>query len=528
MRHHISIFITIIAAFMLMSCSANDAPDNRKISDDAPIIRLMDADARGLDPQIMSDLSSVRVAMDQFEGLTRYDENGHVILGLAKKMQVSADGLIWHFTLREGVQFSDGQKIMAAHFARGFARIMDEKSASPHRALFGIIKSVEPQGADQIVIKLYQPFPALPQLLAHPAMAALPFHRIDAVGDKWTQDRPMVGSGPYILSSWQLNQKLSLVINPQYHGSRPKNNGVDWTPSDNKQTAMRRILARQADISGDYPESRQEWLQKNYPQLVRISPYIGSYYFVFNLRKTPFNDARVRRALSMAVNRQWMSEKMLGGNGANISNQPAYGVVPPSLYDGAAYRPYWANWPMEMRRTEARKLLSAAGYGPNNPLSFDIRYNSSSEHRRAAVAMATMWRDIGVDAKNLNSEASLHFDMLRRGDFALARSGWIADYAAPENFLAIHQTTSGSQNYTGYNNPAFVNALEMAVAEGNEKKRMAAMQYAEKIMMDDNIVIPLYFYISRALVQPYIRGYEDNPANIHPSQFIWRTKEAMK
>jgi len=501
-------------ALMLTACGDNGIGKR----DPQTIIRLTEADSRGLDPQIVSDLASIRIAADLFEGLTRFNASGIAEAGLAEKWAVSADGLRWTYQLRPALQFSDGSPIAASVFPRAFDRIIDEKSGSPHSALFGIIEKIAAPDDRTVVVSLKNPFPQLPALLAHPAMAALPFHRIDTKGPEWTADRPLVSSGAYRLTEWRLNQRLTLESNPQWHDGRPRTARIFWQPMDNLNSAMRLVLAGGADTAGEYTPGRHHWLRQHHPDLVRNSPYLGTYYFAFNTRQPPFDDARVRRALSMAIDRDWMARKMV-----DAGNQPAWGLLPPGLDGGTPYRPTWAEAAPAARLQQARALLAEAGYGPERPLRFEIRFNSSIEHRQAAVAMATMWRQLGVDARLLNSEASLHFDSLKRADFEFARSGWIADLPAPENFLAVHRSDAGAQNYSGYANPQYDAALDAALAEADPPRRSALMRKAEAILLADMPILPLYFYASRALVRPDIRGWQDNPSNIHPSRTLWRT-----
>jgi oligopeptide transport system substrate-binding protein len=505
-----------ILALLLHACGG---PGSQHRGDAEAIIRLTEADARGLDPQIVSDLASTRITSDLFEGLSRFDAQGRAEAGLAESWSSSPDGSAWTFRLRPGLNFSDGTPLNAHVFKRAFDRIKDEKSGSPHGALFGIIEKIEAPDDRTAIIRLKNPFPQLPALLAHPAMAALPFHRIDAMGEKWTGDRPLVTSGAYRLTEWRLNQQLRLEANPQWHGQSPRTQRVIWKPMDNLNSAMRLILAGGADIGSEYTPSRHHWLRETHPRIVRNSPYLGTYYFAFNTRKPPFDDVRVRKALSMAIDREWIAKKMV-----DAGNQPAWGLLPPTLDGGMPFKPEWTKKPRAQKLDEARALLAAAGYDAKRPLRFEIRFNSSTEHRRAAVAMATMWRDLGVEAKLLNSEASLHFDSLKRADFQFARSGWIADLPAPENFLAVHRSDAGAQNYSGYANPAYDAAIDRALAEPEAGRRAGLMREAEAILLADMPILPLYFYASRSLVRPDIRGWQDNPGNVHPSRTLWKAK----
>jgi oligopeptide transport system substrate-binding protein len=513
--------LRIYLIFFLLLSGCGPAPQE-SLRDTDSIIRLTESDARGLDPQIVSDLSSTRIAQDQFEGLTRFNGAGLAEPGLAESWEISDDGIQWTFTLRPLLKFSDEAPITTDVFTKAIARIREEKSGSPHSSLFAVIKSIKPIDARRLKVILANPFPALPALLAHPAMAALPFHRIDKAGEAWTEDRPLVTSGPYRLTDWRLNQRLTLSQNPHWHDGSAPTSKIIWQPMDNVQSGMRLMLAGGADISTEYPSSRHAWLKQNYPKLVHGSDFLATYYFAFNTRRPPFNDIRVRLALAGAIDRRWIADKMVAAG-----NEPAWGLLPGSLrppsefgISNVSFQPAWRNDPRSELLQKSRDFLAQAGYGPKNPLSFEIRFNSSAEHRRAAVAMATMWREIGVEAKLLNSESSLHFDSLKRGDFDLARSGWVADFPAPENFLAVHRSDAGAQNYSGYTNPKYDKALDIALAEPIPAKRAEKMRQAEMILIADMPILPLYFYVSRALVNPRITGWQDNIANVHPSRTL--------
>lgn len=495
-------FIFIIL-FILAGC--REAPQNAAHDKDV-ITRLSDSEISGLDPQKVSDLSSLRIAMDQFEGLVRFDAGGKPIAGLAQSWSVSEDGLTWRFKLKSGIIFSDDVPIRAHHFTRGFDRLYADATASPHLALFDIIGSVKESGND-VVITLKSPFPQLLELLAHPAMAALPLHAMDK---DWTAMRPMISSGPYQLSKWQLGDELLLEPNPKWHDERGHDKNISWKVMSDSVTAMRTFLSGAADTTSDVPPNRLPSLRDN--ESLKIGEFLGTYYYAYNTRKEPFDDVRVRKALSMVIDRDWIADELM-----KSGNTPAFGLLPSDLMDGAIYRPAWAGWSIQKRQAEARKMLAQAGYNNDKPLRFEIRFNSSNEHRRASVAMASMWRDIGAEVALLNSEASLHFASLRRHDFTLARSGWIADIAAPENFLNVHRISAGASNYSGFDDAQYEKLLEDASQESDPLKRMVKMRNAEAYLMEQAPIIPLYHYVSRALVSKRLNGWRNNISNIHPS-----------
>jgi oligopeptide transport system substrate-binding protein len=501
--------ITLILSFCLLAsgCSGPDASARR---DASTLVRLADDEAKGLDPQKISDLASLRISVDQFEGLTRMSAAGEAEPALAEAPVVSADGLIWRYRLKPDMQFSDGHPIDAALFGQVFERLQAKDTASPTAPLFETIANISAVGPRDVVVTLRHAYPALGELLAHPALGALPLHLKD-----WPQARPMVTSGAYRLRSWALNDHILLEANPRWHGGKPLMPKVRWQPVSDTLSAMRLFQAGGADTTGDFPSARVKELRKTEGNAVRVAPYRGAYYFAFNTRKPPFNDVRVRRALHLATDRRWIAGPLMG-----IGTLPAWGVIPPGTTGLSAYQPSWADWPKARRMAEAAALLKQAGYGPDRPLVFDVRFNSDTDHRRVAVSLSAMWAPLGVEARLFNSESSLHFASLRRADFALARSGWIGDVSVPENFLAVHLSDSGAINYSGYANPAFDAALKEAEKVSDAAKRAALMRRAEAVMMEDAPILPLYFYVSRALVSPRVAGWTDNAANMHPSRTL--------
>nr|WP_299905460.1 peptide ABC transporter substrate-binding protein [Sphingomonas bacterium] len=495
-----------MGAVLLAGCGARDRAPHRGL------VRLSDDEVKGLDPQKISDLTSLRVAEDQFEGLTRHRGDGRAELALASSVRCSADKLICRFALRPGLHFSDGTAITAATFAQGFARLRDPKTTAPNAKLFEGIAGIAAQGPATVIVTLHRPLPWLAELLAQPALAALPMHRIAAVGDRWTSDRPLVTSGAYRLTGWRLGDRLTLSRNPAWHDPPAPTATIIWQAAEDKLAALRRFRGQEADTVSDIPPARLEWARAHLPGAVRVAPYAGTYYLAFNTRKPPFDDVRIRRALSMAVDRNWIATRLMGSGETG-----ALALVPPVL--GGRDPDVFAT---PDRPTTIRRLLTAAGYGPARPLIFDVRFNSGGDHRRIAVALAAMWKPYGVEARLLNSEATLHFAALRLGDFQLARSGWIADVPRPENFLSVHLSGAGAVNYSGFADPDFDRLVARALDTADPNARTALLEAAEQRLLRAAPILPIYHYVSRSLVAPDVRGWQDNAMNIHPSRLLYR------
>ncbi|WP_221794783.1 peptide ABC transporter substrate-binding protein [Aquisediminimonas sediminicola] len=511
-----AVALALSLALGLAACQPerSTAPQHSATLPADTLVRLSEDDAKSLDPQKISDVASSRVAMDLFEGLTRFNGKGEVEPAIASAWTLSPDGLTWSFKLRPDARFSDGSPITAPLFAQIFQRLRAPATAAPTRELFEGIANVVATQPDLVSIHLRRPDPALPDLMAQPAMAALPMHRITTLADHWTSERPLVTSGAYRLRDWQLNDHMQLEPNPFWYDGKPRTPYVRWLPVADKLTALRRFQTGQADTTADFPPSRFEDLVKNLGTSVHAAPMIATYYLTLNTRQPPFDDVRVRRALAMTVDRDWIAHQLI-----RAGVKPAWGLLPSGL-GLPPLKPDWKNWSMARRQAAASDLLAQAGYGPDHPLRATLRFNSDRDHRRVATALATMWAPLGVEISLFNSEASLHFAAMRRGDFQIARAGWVADMPTPENMLMVHHSTATALNYAGYNSPVFDTALDRALNTADPAMRAKMMRRAEQQLIFDAPIIPIYHNAARALVAPRVNGWQDNPINVHPSRTL--------
>ena len=218
----------------------------------------------------------------------------------------------------------------------------------------------------------------------------------------------------------------------------------------------------------------------------------------------------------MAIERPAITDKVL-----KTGELPAYGVVPPKTGEyGDPYVPDWANLPLAERQAMARELLAEAGYGPDNPLKVTLSYNTSENHKRIAVAAQAMWKAIGVQAELVNREIKVHYDELKQHNFDVARAAWVADYNDPQNFLYLLETRTGPNNYGQFSNPEFDELMMEQAASRDQAERMDLMHKAEKIAIDADAWIPIYYYVSKALVSPKLQGYVDNTKHTHRSRWI--------
>jgi len=249
-----------------------------------------------------------------------------------------------------------------------------------------------------------------------------------------------------------------------------------------------------------------------------VAPFAGLYYYVVNHNKPPFDDARVRQALSMSLYREVIGPQVLG-----TGELPAYSWVPPGMANYTAEPAYvsWKDLPQSEKVAQAKELITAAGYGADNPLKVQLRYNTNENHRRIAVAVAAMWKGLGIEVELYNTETKVHYAELQENQLEVARAGWLADYNDPVNFLELLKS-GVPYNYGRFDNAEFNGLLDQAAGETDLAARAQLLKRAEQIAMDESAAIPIYYYLSENLVSPNITGFEDNAFDIHRTR--WLTK----
>jgi oligopeptide transport system substrate-binding protein len=475
------------------------------------------------------------ILKDLYEGLTIYDSSGKIVPGAAESWTVSEDGVTYTFKLRENAKWSDGTPVTAQDFDFSFKRVEDPKTAAKYANILYPIKNAEKINNGQadvaelgvkaidektFEVTLERPTPFFLELLAH--QTALPVSKtsVEKNGADFVKPGTMVSNGAFKLVSHVPNDSLVVEKN-QHHwdAANTKLDKVIFYPIDDQAASVRRFEAKEMDLVYNFSADQIERLRGTYQDQVHVSPTLATYYYVFDGRQEPFSDVRVRRALSMAVDRDFLAKEIYSG-----SQIPAYSFVPPGMASyGEPAKADFADLSQLDREDKALELMKEAGYGEGGkPLDIEIRYNTNPNHERVATAIADMWKntfDANVTMTNL--DVSSHYAYLQEdGKFNVARAGWVADYADPENFLALNLSTNKTFNYGKYNNPEFDSLMQKSYSEEDPTARSKLLHEAETVLMRDQPIAPLLTQADLWLVSNRVDGWQDNAANEHLSRFL--------
>jgi oligopeptide transport system substrate-binding protein len=518
-RHAGQLLVALLAALLLLLPAAAGT-----------LRRGTAAEAPTLDPSIAAGTLAAPIINDLFEGLIGKDAALKPVPGVAATWSVSADGLTYTFKLRPKLAWSDGVPLTADDVVYGFRRLVDPATASPLAGQFFVIagardivarkaapdtlgvRAVDPATVE---IRLAAPAPYFLQLVGSLPVSPLPRHAIEKFGKDWTRPGQLVTNGPYTLAE-RIPQNLTrLVANPRYHAAASvRSREVIWYPTQDLATSLRRFRAGELDSALNFPPEEYDWLRKNLPKTLRVTPSLGVYYLLVNTRKPPFDDVRVRRALGLAVDQPGITGKLL-----RTGVKPATSLVGPDFTGYPGVTPADAKRPMPERQAEARRLLAAAGFGPGKPLEFEYVYDTNEENRKIAVALAAMWQSVGARARLVNVDFGQLNRQVRTRNFTVARWVYFASYDDPFAFLSL-SVSDNPNNYPGYANPDYDRLLREANAQMDPARRMPLLMQAELALLADYPVIPVYDYVRRYLVAERVTGWVASERGPTPSRFL--------
>jgi oligopeptide transport system substrate-binding protein len=515
------LLVAAACGFSLASCTQVEDPSGTVLN------RGLSSDPESLDPQKARSVQAASVVRDIGEGLTGYSPAGELVPRAAESWAVSEDGLEYTFTLREGLAWSDGVPLTAAHFVHGFQRLVDPtvgafyaQTASDIVNASAIIagdaepESLGVEALDDVTLKirLEQPVPYLLGLVSHPSMFPA---RPDQDG---SGSRPAVFSGAYTVAEWQPGSLVRLERNERYwDAANTAIDVVDYYIITEEAAELNRYRAGELDVTNNVPPSLFVDADTELMAELHVSSYLGVYYYGFNLTQPPFKDnPELRQALSMAIDRERLVEQVTGRG-----EQPAYSFVPPGVYNYESVGLSYASLSTEQRNEAARRMFAAAGYGPDNPLTIEVRYNTSDTNRRIAVAIQAMWNEVlGVETTLVNEEFQVLLSNINaRETTQVFRSSWIGDYNDAQTFLGTMESSSSS-NLPGYSSPDYDELMERAASRTDLDARRLFLEEAERVLLNDHAVIPLYFYVSKHLVSPKVSGWQDNVLDYHYSRHL--------
>lgn len=479
-----------------------------------------------LDPQKARSVEAHVVLRDLYECLTSLGKDAGTVPGVAETWALSADGLSYTFHLRDNARWSNGDRVTGEDFVFALRRLVDPATASQYAQLIDVIEhapdivagraapetlGVSAPDAHTVVVRLASPAPYLPGLLSFPSTC--PVHRptLQKEGARFTRPGVMVSNGAFRLTEWVPGSHIEVVRNTSYwNDAATRLAGVKYLQIPDESAEFTRYRAGDLHTTAVVPRGQFDLIRKDYAAELHVSPQLSTYYYGFALDRPPFRDAPgLRRALSLVIDRERLAESVL-----RVGELPAYGWVPPGVHEYTSQAFDYAGRPMAERIDEARRLYAAAGYSAAKPLRFELRYNSGEVHGRLAVAIASMWKEaLGVEAQLTAVEfRSLMADVDAR-NVEMFRLSWSGDYNDAYTFLQYLKSDFGI-NLPRYANPAYDALLARAAATADAQERRRLLESAERLMLADTPLLPLYFYVNKHLVSPRVTGWYDNVMNV--------------
>ena len=519
----------LLGCLMALPASAATVPPGVQLHPTQTMTRNNGSEPETLDPALAQSVGANNIIRDLFEGLTANDSAGRIVPGVAQSWK-QADALTWVFKLRENAKWSNGDPVTAQDFVYGIRRFLDPKTASNYATTFGIFLAngkevaqgkkppaeIGVKALDKFTLEVKTAFPVsfLPSLMSNNNLGAIHQASLEKFGKDWTKPGNLVSNGAFVLKEWNVNSKIVMEKNPAYWDTQNVQlTRVTFLPIEDGNADVKLYESGQNDWVYQLPPGTYETYKKKYPQEIRNAPLIGLRYYSYQTQNPMFKDIRVRKALSMVIDRDILAERITADG-----QSPAYGLIPKGV-DGADVTSYdWASWPMAKRVAEAKSLLQQAGVKPDGKFVFS--YNTSEYHKKMAIFAASEWKTkLGLSVELEAMEFKVLLKKRNDGAFQMARNGWQADYNDATSFLTLVRCESDQNN--NFNcNPKAEEIIVQGTQQTDQAKRKALLTQASQMIMEDYPMIPLLQYSVPRLVKSYVGGY-----TLENSQDRFRSKD---
>ncbi|MFA0439177.1 oligopeptide ABC transporter substrate-binding protein OppA [Vibrio sp. 10N.286.49.C2] len=520
--------ITPLALLTSVSCLTSSlvygavVPEEVVLAESQHVVRGNDAEVATLDPAKAEGLPEMHVIRDLFEGLVIQDSDGNVIPGVAQSWETS-DNQTFTFHLRPDAKWSNGDAVVASDFVYSLKRAVDPATASPNgwylkmtriNNIGDILKGEKPtselgiKAIDDLTLefKLDSPVPYFVAMTGHTSM--MPVHRasVEALGDKWARPGNLVSNGAFTLTQWVVNERIELVKNSSYwNNAQTVLSEVTFIPFESQTAALNRYMAGEVDITSDVPAQMAEKLKKDQKDAYTVVPLLCTYYYAFNTTRAPFDDVRVRKAVSYTIMRDVITNGV-----TKVGNIPAYTFAHQYVAGFKATQPDYSRWTQSQRDQQAQKWLAQAGYGEDNPLKVKLLYNTSESNKSIAVAISSMLnKNLNAEVELENQEWKSYLVARREGDFDILRTSWCGDYNEASTFLSL-MTSDSAGNRAFYESDQYDQQIAKALMATDQKTRNQFYDQAEATLVKDMPIAPIYYYMQARLVRPTIGGFPVN------------------
>jgi len=524
-----------LLVFSLLKLNAATPPALEEANRRKILLICEGTEPRTLDPHISQGVPEHHIIMGLMEGLMEHDPNDQSkqLPGLADRWEHNEDYSVWKFHLRDNAKWSNGDLVTAQDFVFSYKRILTATLGAPYIDALYILKGARDYAAGKITdfnevgvkalddrdlqFELIGPTPYFLSAIlhtswfpVHPA-TILKFGRMDERDTKWTRPGNYVGTGPFILKIWKENDVIELVRNPLYwDAANVKLNGINFYSIENYDTQERAFQAGQLHKTQELSLDKIPYYRREHPELIRIDPYEGAYFYRINVKRKPFDNPKVRLALNLAIDRESIVKNITRGK-----QKPATGYVPPGMGD---YEPLDV---IHYDPDQARRLLAEAGYPNGNGFpKFNILINTSQSHRTVAEAIQQMWKqELNIDVGIENQEWKVYLDSQNSLNYDVSRSGWIGDFMDPVTFLSVWRTGDGNNN-TGWSNPEYDKLLDQAAQTADPQKRFSILHQAEQLWLSEPSGVLLYWYTLVYNLDPSVKNWNPLALDDHNYKFI--------